>query len=179
MKKLLFLALVFFVGTLTAQVKPKHTVKPLTKADYVAFINKTNDIIKETWKIVQQTEVYTGALLVAKDMQKKSFDAFKNKELNKALTLSANAREFCYHAYVKNKQQPAPRDWHPGPKYRPFITKHFTKNEILNKLQQVNKEDEKNFSPNDLTDIDDNSKGKTQDEPNDNGDNSKGKTQQN
>ncbi len=137
MKKLImfFVALMLF-GELFAQVKPKHRAS-LGKNDIIVFLNKTNDIIKEAKKIVDEHKIYTGALLVAYNMQKQAIDSFKNGKIYTALNLSANARDFCYYSYVKNIQNDTPRDWHPGPKYKPFIKNTLTKVQITNMLKNM------------------------------------------
>jgi len=169
MKKFVILFLGILLVTGAYAQKGKHQNKPVRKRDAALFLNKTNNIMKETGKILKQNQVYTGGLVAAKDFQEKAIKEFKNNKYQACVNDSYTARRLAFRAYKANTDKLPPQGWTLNRVEQHLVTIQITPQKLDEILANTNKDKEQNIDVDDLDDVvvpdnnedDDNSKGKT------------------
>ena len=165
MKKLLLslLLVVFVFGVSFSQNHKGKTIQdPIPNVAVVQFLNKTNKIIHECHELVKTNKVYTGGVYTAKEHQLKAISQFNNHKNQKAVNNSYIARRLAFRAYIANTDNAVPQAWKLTDKEKKIVKIQVNKQMLDNLLDEAakEKEQETDFDVDELTDVDETSKGK-------------------
>jgi hypothetical protein len=167
MKKIILLSLAFLmVGISYGQNhKGKGQQTPIKDVQVINFLNKTNMIIKASHEQVKINEVYTGGVYTAKEFQQKAIDEFKLGQNQKAINTSYTARRLAFRAYNSNSSEEGISGGWKLNEIEKTLVKIKVTPEMINNIlsdEKAKHEQEEGFDVDDLDDLEETSKGKTQ-----------------
>ncbi len=152
----------------------------LDKVEVANFLNKTNKIIRATYRQFTANKVYTGGLAAAKNYQQKAIMEYNSNNLQNSVNNSYTARRLAFNSYLANtKSSSIKSDWQLNNTEKGMVSQKLSDSEIKAKQNggAIVNEKKSSFNVSSLKDIGSNgrkNKGKGQC---DDGKNHKGKGQ--